>query len=157
MDKKIFPLVFVVMLVLAAGIKAFGAGTSVSSWPTEKQENTSAVYLYNLGVEASKNNDFQQAADLFTRASRQDRKNPDIFNMLAHAQLKLGRIDESLENYKKALSLRPNFPEAREYLGEAYIQAALREITTLKSYGNEGAENLEDLTKAFKEAAAKLE
>ncbi|MDD5692605.1 MAG: tetratricopeptide repeat protein, partial [Candidatus Omnitrophica bacterium] len=64
--------------------------------------------------------------------------------------------DESLETYKKALELRPRFPEAREYLGEAYIKAALREIKTLKGYGVDGEENLEDLVKAFKEAAAGL-
>lgn len=76
--------------------------------------------------------------------------------MLAHTQLKLGMIEESLENYKKALKLRPRFPEAREYLGEAYIQAALRELETLKSYGTEAAEQSEDLVNEFKKAAGAL-
>ncbi len=145
------------IFILCSAISAYAAGTSSSSWSGREMANKPAVSLYDQGVEATKNNDFPKALKLFEQASRESRNNPDIFNMLAHTQLKLGMIDESLESYKKALKLRPRFPEAREYLGEAYIQAVLLEIETLKSYGNEGAESLEDLKKAFKEAAANLE
>ena len=74
--------------------------------------------------------------------------------MLAFSQRKLGKFDDAFANYSKALKLRPRFPEAREYLGEAHIQAALREIETLKSYGVDGKEQLGDLVKALKDAAA---
>lgn len=157
MDKKMRFLAVMLSLFLGAVVNASAAGTSSSSWGMEEQKNKPVVSLYDQGVVATKNKDFQQALTLFNQALQQDANNPDILNMLAHAQLKLGMIDESLENYKKALTLRPQFPEAREYLGEAYIQAALREIKTLKSYENEGGENLEDLTKAFKDAAVGLE
>jgi cytochrome c-type biogenesis protein CcmH/NrfG len=93
---------------------------------------------------------------LFRQSLEQDKNNPNTLNMMAHAQLKLGMIDEALENYKKALQIKPRFPEAREYLGEAYIQAAMREVQTLKSYGSEGDDSLDDLTKAFKDAANSL-
>lgn len=119
-------------------------------------QNNPSVSLYDQGMKADKNGDYQKARTLFKQALSLDRNNPDILNMLAHAQLKVGMIDESLENYKKALQLRPRFPEAREYLGEAYIQAALREIGTLKSYGGEAVEQLEDLVKEFKKAAERL-
>ena len=124
--------------------------------PEEKTEEKLSVSLYNQGVTAGKNNDFQAALTFFEGALSEDNNNPDIINMLAHTQRKLGMIDEALANYKKALELRPRFPEAREYLGEAYVQAALREIETLKSYGSEANENLDDLTKDFKEAAETL-
>ncbi len=114
------------------------------------------VSLYDQGVDASNNNDYQKALPLFEQALRSDPDNPDILNMLAHAQRKIGMIDEALANYKKALSLRPRFPEAHEYLGEAYVQAALREVETLKNYGNDGKEQLEDLSEFIKEAAQKL-
>ncbi len=107
-------------------------------------------------TKGTKNNDFQMALKLFEQASRELHDNPDIFNMLAHTQRELGMFEESLESYKKALNLRPKFPKAREYLGEAYIQVLLNEIETLKSYGNEGVESLESLKKVFKETAAKL-
>ncbi len=114
----------------------------------------SAKSIYDQGMEANKNGDYQKAKALFEQALSINSNNPDILNMLAHTQLKVGLIDESLENYKKALKLRPRFAEAREYLGETYIQAALRELTTLKSYGKDGAEQAEDLEKEIKEAGA---
>ena len=156
MKNKINFTVFLGILLLGTAINAYAAGTSSSSWDKQEQEKKPVVSLYDRGVEASKNSDYQEALRLFDQASRQDRSNPDIFNMLAHTQLKLGMVDAALENYKKALLIRPKFPEAREYLGEAYIQAAKREIETLKSYGSEGNENLDDLVKAFKNAAADL-
>ena len=96
------------------------------------------------------------AMDLFDQALKEDPKNPDVLNMLAHSQRKIGKIDQAIANYKKALELRPHFPEAREYLGEAYIQASLEQIGILKSYKDEGAEQLEDLTKALKDGAKSL-
>jgi len=119
-------------------------------------QKKSAVKLYDQGMEANKNGDYQKAKTLFEQALSVNSNNPDILNMLAHTQLKVGLIDDSLENYKKALQLRPRFPEAREYLGETYIQAALRELTTLKSYGPDGAEQAEDLEKEIKKAAGAL-
>jgi len=156
MDKiiKIFAVMIILFLVVLT--KVYAAGTESSAWTSKEMGNKISVSLYDQGVEATKNKDFQKALKLFEQASRENKNNPDILNMLAHTQLKLGMIEESLASYNKALKIRPKFPEAREYLGEAYIQAALREIETLKSYGSEGSESLADLEKAFKEAAANL-
>lgn len=156
MDKRIRLLSLLMAISLAMVITVYAAGTSSSSWEKRTSQENPAVPLYDQGVEATKNNDFKKALALFERALREDRNNPDILNMLAHTQLKLNMVDESLENYKKALKLRPKFPEAREYLGEAYIQAVLREIKILESYGSQAGENLEDLKKAFKDAAENL-
>lgn len=156
MNKSLKFSAVIIILLFVAMVNAHAAGTSSSSWGMEKRKDTRTVWLYDQGVEASKNNNFQGALALFKQALQNDMNNPDILNMLAHTQLKLGMIDEALEGYKKALILRPNFPEAREYLGEAYIQAAMREIKILKGYGSEGAENLEDLTRVFKDASAGL-
>lgn len=139
-----------------SGSSTSSSSTGSSSTTSPSSEEKISVSLYDQGVTASKNNDFQGALIFFEAALSEDRNNPDILNMLAHTQRKLGMIDEALANYKKALELRPRFPEAREYLGEAYIEAALREIETLKSYGSDAGEELEDLTKDFKEAAEKL-
>ena len=121
----------------------------------DKTATPQTVSLYDQGLSASQANDFQKALPLFEQALRNDPNNPDILNMLAHSQRKIGLIDESLANYKKALELRPNFPEAHEYLGEAYIEAALRELEVLKSYGPDAKEQLGDLTNFIKEAAQK--
>lgn len=120
------------------------------------QPDQTTISLYDQGVKATGAGDFQDALKLFQLALQEDPNNADIFNMLAHTQRKLGMLDEALSNYKKALELRPKFPEAREYLGETYIDAAMDQAETLKSYGSDGQEQLEDLSKEFKEAAKKL-
>ena len=121
----------------------------------DKTATPQTVSLYDQGLAASQANDFQKALPLFEQALRNDPNNPDILNMLAHTQRKIGLLDESLANYKKALQLRPHFPEAHEYLGEAYIQAALLELQVLRSYGGDAKEQVEDLTNFVKEAAQK--
>src|SRR5579859_2019200 len=91
--------------------------------------------LYQKGVDAGNDGDFAKAISFFQDSLKLNPDNPDALNMLAHAQRKIGLINEAIENYWKALQLRPDFPEAREYMGEAYIQAALKEMDTLKGYG----------------------
>lgn len=145
-----------VILLLCAAFNAYAAGTSSSSWSGMDSQKSSAASLYERGIEAANGGNLNGALSYFERALAEDKDNPDILNMMAHTQLKLGQVDESLATYKKALELRPKFPQAREYLGEAYIKAALNEIKILKGYGVSGQENLDDLVKAFKEAAAGL-
>ena len=140
-----------------SGISLYASGTS----STQMQDNNSGtsappVSLYEQGLEAVKNKRFDQAIGLFEKALADEPRNADILNQLAHAQRKTGLLDEALENYKRALKLRPNFPEAREYLGEAYLQAALRELKTLKGYGASAQEEVEDLTKDIKEITQEL-
>jgi len=112
--------------------------------------------LYQSGLEADKQGDYDKAIGLYGDVLKLDPDNADALNMLAYSQRKTGKIDEAFENYKKALQLRPDFPEAREYLGEAYIQAAFREMDTLKGEGQAGQDQLQLLEAAFKDAAKKL-
>jgi len=44
------------------------------------------------------------------------------WNSLGYTQRKLGAYDDALASYGKALDLRPGFPEALEYRGEAYLR-----------------------------------
>jgi Tfp pilus assembly protein PilF len=147
--------ILVLLFIAAAAGISYASGTSYSSNNMDSNRS-SAADLYSQGEKAIKDNDFQKALSLFKQSLDQDKNNPNTLNMMAHSQLKLGMIDEALENYKKALEIKPRFPEAREYLGEAYIQAALREVQILKGYGSEGDDSLDDLTKAFKDAANSL-
>ena len=149
--------------VLAAGLavrsQALGSGSS-DNWAKLEGKTAapdSAQSLYDQGVLADKSGENQAALKYFQQALKKDKKNADILNMLAHSERKLGMINEAIDDYWKALKIRPRFPEAREYMGEAYIQATLKEIETLKSYGKDGEEAREDLIKAFKAAAAGLE
>ena len=152
-------ILLILMMLFSPGITIYSYADETSPAAMEnnvKTANQAEVSLYDQGIAANQANDFQKALPLFEQALRQDPHNPDILNMLAHTQRKIGLIDEALANYKQALVLRPKFPEAREYLGEAYVQAAMREVETLKSYGSDGQEQLEDLRNDIKEAAQKL-
>jgi tetratricopeptide (TPR) repeat protein len=133
------------------------ADASQSSGPPRVKTATvqATLSLYDQGVEAGKGGDYEKAADLFQQALKADPNNPDILNMLAHAQRKSGLLDDAILNYWKALKIRPNFPEAREYLGEAYLQGVLKEMDLLGSYGDSGKDQLGILTKALQEAQKK--
>lgn len=144
---------------LIAGMAApiMASGSESKAWPAEQKATApeATVSLYDQGMKADKAGDSKTALDLFQKALKKDQKNPEIINMIAHSERKLGMVNEAIIDYWKALKLRPKYPEAREYMGEAYIQAILLELETLKGYGKEGDEQREDLLKAFKEAAEK--
>jgi Tfp pilus assembly protein PilF len=122
----------------------------------EVSKASSTAELFKKGQSAVALGNFAEAEKSFSSALKEEPKNADILNMLAYSQRKQGKTDRAFSNYYKALAIRPNFPQAREYLGEAHIQAALKEIETLKSYGAAGKEDLEKLTAALKEAAESI-
>jgi len=155
-------MVATLIVTVAAGVIAFAAGTEYRPPPATKpatavaSTSPAAANWFAQGKAALKAKDFAKAEKCFAEAARIEPNNPDTLNELAYSQRKQGKLDDAFTNYGKALKLRPKFPEAREYLGEAHIQAALREIETLKSYGGDGKEELEDLTKALQDAAASV-
>jgi len=46
----------------------------------------------------------------------------EAWNALGYTQRKLGAYDDALASYAKALELKPGYPEALEYRGEAYLR-----------------------------------
>jgi tetratricopeptide (TPR) repeat protein len=155
--------IFILMAVLLGSpllgprlLLASESRSSIFEEPAAAAALTPEADVYHQGVTASKQKDYSRAMALFQQALRSDPHNPDVLNMLAFSLRKSGHLDEAFEYYRRALEIKPQFPEAREYLGEAHLQAALREIQKLRSYGAGGQEDLQDLTKAFKTAAATL-
>lgn len=124
--------------------------------PGERSRET-AGSLYEQGQSLVDSEQYADARRIFEQLAVQEPENPEVLNLLAFTQRKTGDLDEALANYRRALELRPKFPEAREYLGEAYLQAALREAETLRAYGDSGAEALRQLADAFQEALSQLE
>jgi tetratricopeptide (TPR) repeat protein len=144
------------LLISPRRLLASGSRSSIFEQPAAAAVPTPEADVYHQGVAATKQKDYQRAVELFQQALQSDPHNPDILNMLAFSLRKSGHLDEAFVYYHQALEIKPQFPEAREYLGEAHLQAALREIQTLKSYGANGREDLQDLIKAFKTSAASL-
>jgi tetratricopeptide (TPR) repeat protein len=73
---------------------------------------------------------YLSARGRFLEATRATPGAPEPWNALGYAQRKLGDFDAALSAYDQALTLRPGFPEALEYRGEAYL--ALNRVADVK-------------------------
>jgi tetratricopeptide (TPR) repeat protein len=59
----------------------------------------------------------------------------------------MGDVSKAFTYYETALKLKPNFPEAREYYGEAYLQQgnlakAVQQYIILEKAGSKNAREL---------------
>jgi Flp pilus assembly protein TadD len=88
----------------------------------------------------------------------QDPNTPKAWNYRGYATRKLGRTDEGISYYLKAVALDPAYAQVREYLGEAYVikgklDLAQDQLTTIqKLCGTTECEEYEDLSDAIKKA-----
>jgi tetratricopeptide (TPR) repeat protein len=80
-------------------------------------------------------------------------------NCRGYATRKLGRTDEGISYYLKSVELDPNYPQVREYLGEAYtIQGkydlAKEQLSTIEKLCGSDCEYYQDLADALAQAHA---
>jgi tetratricopeptide (TPR) repeat protein len=113
---------------------SFGAGDPPSAPPPPPQESKSKPKpkpkpkdsslrqdrLYSLGYAQAKAGD--HAAALATLRAAPDQSDPRIQTMTGFALRKMGRVDEAMGYYFRALATRPEATTTRQYLGEAYLQ-----------------------------------
>jgi len=123
----------------------------------DKEPENRADELYRAGNRLAEQGKYEDALGRFEQANRERADDPEILNMLAYCQRKTGHLDAAFANYRRALQLRPEFPQAREYLGEAHLQAALAELAVLRGYGETAAEETRTLADAVRRAAAELD
>jgi tetratricopeptide (TPR) repeat protein len=64
---------------------------------------------------------YTKARAKFDEATRADPKLAQAWNGLGYSSRKLGDYKAALVAYDKAIELRPGYPEATEYRGEAYL------------------------------------
>jgi tetratricopeptide (TPR) repeat protein len=125
--------------------------------PEQKEQKVDkATEYYNQGLKLSDAGDFEKAMKMFEKANKERDDDPEILNMLAFSQRKVGKLSQAFTNYERALEIRPNFPQAREYLGEAYLDAALVQVKELNGYGPNGEKELAQLRAAFEKVAWQL-
>jgi len=105
-------------LTMAAPFDAAGDGGSDGSKKLPPAVNSD----YQAGKEAVEAEDYQRAIDHMTKVVATVPDNADALNYLGYSHRKLGRFDESLVWYQKALAADPNHRGANEYLGELYLQ-----------------------------------
>jgi len=118
-------------LGLALGVSALlswpaGAPADPSSPAVEQRReppaSASAESEYHRGIRARVARDWKAAEAAFRAATARQATFADAWNELGFALRNQGRYAESLDAYAEALRLRPDFPEALEYLGEAYVK-----------------------------------
>jgi len=143
-----------VMLGAAARPEAAGALTPPE---TGSAKGGKGAARYAAGAALVAKGEFAKALKEFDEAKRLERSDADIFAMQALCMRKLGRFEEAREGYHAALKVRAKFPEARENLGEAYLQLAREQFEILRSYGDEGKAGATELAAAMRVLAAEIE
>jgi Flp pilus assembly protein TadD len=77
---------------------------------------------YVAGQKAVEAKQWSTAADHFRRATLQDPKNADAWNMLGYSSRWAGKYPEAFDAYGRALALEPHHRGANSYLGVAYVR-----------------------------------
>jgi tetratricopeptide (TPR) repeat protein len=110
-----------------------GSGGGVAAGPRMQKPQDAARFAFNDGLSALKKADklsgkgkdaskqYARARDEFTEALRNVSTMHEAWNGLGYSLRKLGDYENALLAYDKALSIRPSYPEAMEYRGEAYL------------------------------------
>jgi len=133
---------------LAAPTKPREQPASTADSPEKASEKASDT-AFAAGSQAVERGEYELALKSFEEADRIRPDQPETLNMLGYSQRKLGQLDQARESYLKALSIRPGFAQAREYLGENYLMLALREMRALGEQKDKAVIERKMLAEAF--------
>ncbi len=103
---------------------------------------------------------YQEALDVLDTLDNPN--TPEALNYRGYVTRKLGRTDEGIDYYLKSIALDPNYPQVREYLGEAYViqgkyDLAKEQLATIeKLCGSKDCEYYGDLADSAGEGARAL-
>ena len=100
---------------------------------------------------------YQEAIDVLDLLDNPN--TPRALNYRGYATRKLGHTDEGIGYYLKSVALDPNYPQVREYLGEAYIiegkyDLAKEQLATIEKLCGTECEYYQDLADALTQAHA---
>ena len=139
------------VLVVGGALRASGA----MSRGDEKGPPPKKMRPAHAGARAAaRKGDCEETLRLVRNALALDPTDAEAFNLRGYCLRKTGDLEGAFRAYGQALKLRPDFPEARAYLAEAHIDAALEQVKVLHGYGGAGAEDLVDVTQALRRAAS---
>ncbi len=80
-----------------------------------------AQALEDLGISLIRQGNLREGLERLLEANKLDPENAKIHNELGLAYRDLGIYEKSIVHFKKALALRPEFPEAQNNLGTLYL------------------------------------
>jgi tetratricopeptide (TPR) repeat protein len=101
-----------------------GTGQVWSSAPgaciDEKSAALSDADLYLAAGERVEEARYGEALQFLFRI--EDRKAPQVLNLIGYATRKAGNLDKGIDYYLQALAVDPDYSKARQYLGEGYLE-----------------------------------
>ena len=142
---------------LLAGVVTTALAIVTPALAVDDDTNTSNADLTAVRAKIAAGNYAAALAEL--RGLVEDNQDADVYNLLGFTLRKTGDYSTSLDYYRKALELRPDFKPAHEYLGELYIETghldeARGELSELSKLCPDGCEERSDLEKALGAKAA---
>jgi tetratricopeptide (TPR) repeat protein len=133
-------------------------------YDTNKQECVKASsglfddeQLYQQGRALALGGRYEEALGALAAVRNQD--DSMVLTMTGYAKRKLGRFDEGMADYQRALAIDPTNADTREYLGEAYaetgrIDLAKAELAHIETLCGSECEQYQDLAEAIAGQAA---
>jgi tetratricopeptide (TPR) repeat protein len=109
---------------------------------------------YALGYWLAKTGAYQEALDVLREAGGEN--DPRVLTMIGFSLRHLGRVEEAIGYYDRALALNTNMTNTRQYLGEAFLQKGepARAREQLAEIGARCGEACEDYRKLASEITA---
>lgn len=111
--------------IICALALPFALPTTTATWAADTESSPAKAVAsadYQAGKVAVEAKQWAVAAELFRRATLQDPKNADAWNMLGYASRWAGKYPEAFDAYGRALALEPFHRGANSYLGVAYVR-----------------------------------
>jgi tetratricopeptide (TPR) repeat protein len=112
---------------------------------------------YLASVKLAQDGKYDQAISALNALNKPD--DPRVLNWIGFSYRKMGKVDEAMPYYEKALAKAPEFTPAHEYMGEAYLQMknvdkAKEQLAQIeKLCGNQTCEEYKDLSEAISKSA----
>ena len=106
--------------------------------------------LYKVAVSSIDAKDYKAGLDMLYRIK--DQNQPRVLNYLGFANRKMGKVDKGIKYYQKALKIDANFNQARQYLGEGYLQKgdlpkAKEQLSEIETRAGKDSKYYKDLAK----------
>ena len=112
-------------LLACALALTFSLSVTSASWSADTESSpvkSVASADYVAGKQAVEEKKWLLAAESFKRATLQDPKSADAWNMLGYSSRWADKYPEAFDAYAKALALDPKHRGANSYLGVAYVR-----------------------------------
>jgi tetratricopeptide (TPR) repeat protein len=97
---------------------------------------------------------YKQAEQQAIEALRVGGPDAEIYNLLGFARRKQKQWDESISAYRKALEMKPDFSQAKEYLAVAYLNS--NQVAAAKALHQELAKSAPELAVMVEMEARRL-